>query len=203
MSGACIEFYCTESMGFFLVQIRAKLNYDRNIDFLRLNLNFFRKILKKNETKRRISFWSISVSVVWKLNIDGNQNDALFTCVVLGAFFASYFYRCICHSESLFSSLQYFNHSKHNEYIYKKKLNASLPVVEKCHRDISLSTLPLHSLFPCCKSARTQQTHSQNRYTKSAARLSVQTHSKRMRCDMMVYKKNTIDATYILFRWYG
>lgn len=82
--------------------------------------------------------------------IDGNQNDAQLTCVLLEALFlflaSQYFVQMYLPLSQwvAFNSLQYFNHSSAwtNKYMKqeKKALNASLPVVraeKKCHRDLS------------------------------------------------------------------
>lgn len=154
----------------------------------------------------------MNIGVARKQNIDGNQNDAQFSHVLcFKRFFSSQILQMclICiHSESLFSSLQYFNHSKQKRI--HKKMNASLPVVRKCHRDLSFvnATDALPSSVRMCNSAVfIQRTHATNTITKSihkASRSLVCSHTFAVtRCVMIVYRKKKVDAALYTNRVYG
>lgn len=143
----------------------AKLNLEEVSNTLRLNFNVFDKI------SARIT-----------KNIDGNQNDALFTCVVLGAFFCFTSLQMYLPLRVSFQFVAVFQPQQTQTNI-RKKLNASLPVIKKRHRDFSLSTLPMHhhSIVCFCMLLH-KRTHAAYTHTKSihkAARLSVQIHSNR------------------------
>lgn len=107
-------------------------------------------------------------------------------CCASSGFFFTKFYRCVWYVYTLrVFSVRCSISTTANKREYIKKMNASLPVVRKCHRDLSFvnATDALPSSVRMCNSAylysaRMQQTPSQNRYTKPAARLSVHTHSQ-------------------------
>lgn len=157
----------------------AKLNLEEALNAWRLNFNF--QSTKKSAKTTATKYW-------WQ-----SKWRSVHMCCARSVFFsrAPQVYRCVCLSESRFSSLQCFNHSKHKHKRIdeRKKMNASLPVVGKRHRDLSLSTLPMHhhSIVCFCVLPR-KRTHASYTHTKSihkAARLSVQIHSNRNRCDMI------------------
>lgn len=154
----------------------------------------------------------MNIGVARKQNIDGNQNDAQFSHVLcFKRFILHKFYRCVWYVYTLrVFSVRCSISTTANKREYIKKMNASLPVVRKCHRDLSFvnATDALPSSVRMCNSAylysaRTQQTPSQNRYTKPAARLSVHTHSQWRVAIWLYIERKKVDAALYTNRVYG
>lgn len=129
--GLSLETRFQDSTAKLNLRTKHPIFRDKTLTFFlsRLETKHRVKCLQNDEFRTGPSMWALLESRT--KNIDGNQNDALFTCVVLRACvsrsfaprslclsFASQFYRCICHWESRFQFVAVFQPQQiQNEYI--------------------------------------------------------------------------------------